>query len=159
MSDGARPRHPRERAAPAAPLPSPRSPQEKPPITASQRARAAARDLGIRAEHAAQEHLLANGFEIFGANVRAGRFEIDLIARDHEVLVIVEVRARGPGSLIKALDTIDARKQRRLRAAAGMLWRNRFARDKRIERVRFDCVAVTFDEAGDARVEHVKAAF
>lgn len=121
--------------------------------------RLAALDLGQRAEQAARAHLLAQGYEILGANVRVGRLEIDLIAREQEVVVVVEVRARGPGSLVRPLDTIDARKRARLRAAARGLWRDRFARDTRFERLRFDCVAVTIDEAGGARIEHVRAAF
>lgn len=121
--------------------------------------RTEARDLGIRAERAAQTYLLEQGFAILGANLRVGRYEIDLLARDRSVVVVVEVRARGPGSLVRPLDTIDARKRARLRAAAERLWRDRFAKDRAIERVRFDCIAVTIDAAGGTHVEHVRAAF
>lgn len=142
---------PRGSPPPATP---PRSPSPAPsPV------RLAALDLGQRAEQAARAHLLALGYEILGANVRVGRLEIDLIAREEAVVVVVEVRARGPGSLVRPLDTIDGRKRARLRAAARGLWRDRFARDPRFERLRFDCVAVTIDEAGGARIEHVRAAF
>lgn len=118
-----------------------------------------ARLLGLHAERAAASHLLRSGFTILGANVRVGRCEIDLIAREGAVVVVVEVRARGPGALVRALDTIDARKRARLRAAGQRLWRDRFAKDRSVDRVRFDCVAVAFDAAGAARVEHVRAAF
>jgi putative endonuclease len=121
--------------------------------------RAEARALGKRAERAARAHLVDQGFEIFGANVRVGRYEIDLLARDQSVVVVVEVRARGPGSLVRPLDTVDARKRARLRMAAKRLWLDRFARDLRFDRMRFDCVAVTLDAAGDAHIEHVRAAF
>jgi len=129
------------------------------PSSPPSRSRLEARDLGIRAERAAQEHLLRQGFEILDANLRVGRYEIDLLARDRSVIVVVEVRARGPGSLVRPLDTVDARKRARLRAAAGRLWRDRFSKDLRVERVRFDCVAVTIDAAGGAHIEHVRAAF
>jgi putative endonuclease len=115
--------------------------------------------LGLRAERAAASHLLACGFAVLGFNLRVGRCEIDLLARDGSVVVVVEVRSRGPGALVRALDTIDGRKRARLRAAAQRLWRDRFAKDRSVERVRFDCVAVTFDDSGDAHVEHVRAAF
>ena len=121
--------------------------------------RIAARDLGIRAERAAQAYLLERGFTILGVNLRVGRYEIDLLAREQAVVVVVEVRARGPGSLLRPLDTVDGRKRARLRSAAKRLWRDRFARDHRVERLRFDCIAVTIDAAGEARIEHVRAAF
>jgi putative endonuclease len=118
-----------------------------------------ARLLGLRAERAAASHLLRCGFTILAFNLRVGRCEIDLLARERSVVVMVEVRARGPGALVRALDTIDARKRARLRAAGQRLWRERFAKDRSVDRVRFDCIAVTFDAAGAARVEHVRAAF
>lgn len=122
-------------------------------------ARIKAREDGIRAERAAAQHLAARGFVIIEANVRVGRYEIDLLASDGPVLVVVEVRARGPRALVRALDTIDGRKRARLRLAGKWVWRDRFANDRRFERLRFDCVAVTFDAAGEPQIEHVRAAF
>lgn len=122
-------------------------------------ARIKARDDGIRAERAAAQHLAAGGFAILEKNLRVGRYEIDLLVSDGPVVVVVEVRARGPRALVRALDTIDARKRARLRLAGKWLWRDRFAEDPRYERLRFDCVAVTFDESGVTRIEHVRAAF
>ena len=40
--------------------------------------------------------------------------EIDLIMRDQQTLVFVEVRARAAGSMVRAEDSIDARKQLRI---------------------------------------------
>ncbi len=91
--------------------------------------------------------------------MRVGRAEIDLLVRDGVVIVVVEVRTRGPRSYQRALDSIDARKRARLRAAGQRLWSSRFARDAELERMRFDAVAVTFAPDGEPLVEHVKAAF
>lgn len=88
-----------------------------------------------------------------------GRYEIDLLARDGPVLIVVEVRARGPGALVRPLDSVDWRKRARVRAAGAQLWRARFSRDERFERMRFDCVAVTVAPDGSTRIEHVRAAF
>ena len=118
-----------------------------------------ARELGLRAEKAAAAHLSERGFVMLAANVRVGRYEIDLLAADGSVLVVVEVRARGPGALVRPLDSVDARKRARVRSAGRQLWRTRFGRDRRFERMRFDCVAVTVEESGDVRIEHVRAAF
>lgn len=149
----------RERGSSSPPSRSTTSPSTTTAGSRPSRARLEARDLGIRAERAAHAYLLERGFEILGANLRVGRYEIDLLACDGAVVVIVEVRARGPGSLLRPLDTVDARKRARLRSAAKRLWRDRFARDQRFDRVRFDCVAVTIDAAGGAHIEHVRAAF
>jgi putative endonuclease len=117
------------------------------------------RIVGARAEDAAAAHLEQLGLAIIGRNVRVGRAEIDLVARDGPVIVIVEVRTRGASSYQRALDSIDARKRARLRAAGAHLWRARFARDPSLERMRFDAAAVTFSPDGEALVEHVRAAF
>lgn len=115
--------------------------------------------LGERAERAAADWLVAQGFELLAANLRVGRFEVDLVLRDGPVIVIVEVRSRGPGAWTGALESIDAKKRDRLRAAGERLWRDRFARDASVERLRFDAAAVELLPDGGARVEHIKAAF
>jgi len=115
--------------------------------------------IGGRAEEAAREHLLARGLSLVGANLRIGRLELDLVLQEGPVIVVVEVRTRGPGSWRRALDSVDRRKRARIRAAGERLWRDRFARDASVERMRFDIAAVTFQPDGSAVVEHVKAAF
>lgn len=91
--------------------------------------------------------------------MRVGRLEIDLVLRDGAVIVIVEVRTRGPGAWTSALASIDAAKRARLRLAGERLWRERFVRDATIDRVRFDVAAVELRPDGTALVEHIKAAF
>lgn len=115
--------------------------------------------LGDRAESAASAWLIARGLELVASNVRVGRLEIDLVLRDGAVIVFVEVRTRGPGAWTGALASIDAAKRARLRAAGARLWRDRFARDASIDRVRFDVAAVELLPDGGAHVEHIKAAF
>jgi putative endonuclease len=115
--------------------------------------------LGVSAEEAVADYLSALGLEILATNVRVGRFEIDLIARDGDTIVIIEVRTRGASSWQRALDSIDARKRARLRAAAARLWRDRFGKMPGIDRMRFDAASVTFAASGAVTVEVVRAAF
>ena len=114
--------------------------------------------LGDSAEHAAAVYFQEQAVEVVAKNLRIGRFEIDLVIREGPVLIFVEVRTRGQRSWQRSLDSIDWKKQARLRRAAELLWprRARFGRD--IERIRFDAVAVVF-ENGHAYIEHIKAAF
>lgn len=79
--------------------------------------------------------------------------------RDGAVIVFVEVRTRGSGAWTGALASVDAKKRARLRSAGERLWRERFAQDATIDRVRFDVAAVRFEPDGSADVEHIKAAF
>ncbi|NUP10089.1 MAG: YraN family protein [Polyangiaceae bacterium] len=115
--------------------------------------------LGRRAEEAAASYLEASGFVVLQRNVRVGRLEIDIVARDGPVIAIVEVRTRSEGAWIKALDSVDWRKRKRVRAAGESLWRTRFRRDATIERMRFDVVSVFLEPNAAPRCEHVRAAF
>jgi putative endonuclease len=124
-----------------------------PPLKSSKKA------LGDRAERAASTWLVARGLELIASNVRVGRLEIDLVLRDGPVIVFVEVRTRGPGAWTSALASIDAKKRAHVRAAGERLWRERFARDATIDRVRFDVAAVELLPDGGANIEHIKAAF
>jgi putative endonuclease len=81
------------------------------------------------------------------------------VLRDGPVIAVVEVRTRGPGSFLRALDSVDHRKQARVRAAGERLWRTRFARDPSVERMRFDIAAVEMLPDGSTAIEHIRAAF
>ncbi|MGK3982175.1 YraN family protein [Sorangium sp. So ce136] len=119
----------------------------------------ARRALGARAEDAVVAHLAAQGIEVVARNARVGRLEIDVIARDGPVIAIIEVRTRGAGSYVRALDSIDAGKRARVRRAGEQLWRARFSRVRGVERMRFDAASVTFLPTGEVQIELVKAAF
>jgi putative endonuclease len=115
--------------------------------------------LGARAETAVAAYLAAQGMEILARNARVGRLELDVIAREGVVIAVVEVRTRGAGSYVRALDSIDAGKRARVRRAGERLWHARFSKMRGVERMRFDVASVTFSPNGEALVEHVKAAF
>ena len=120
---------------------------------------AAARRRGVQAEQVVVAHLAAAGLEILGTNLRVGRLELDVVARDGPVVAVVEVRTRGPGARVRAIDSVDARKRSLVRRAGEGLWRTRFCRDARVDRMRFDVAAVDLLPSGEVRVEIVKAAF
>jgi putative endonuclease len=94
--------------------------------------------------------------EILGTNVRVGRLEIDIVAREADTVIVVEVRTRGTGSWQTSLQSIDGSKAARVRRAGERLWRTRFERDRTVNRMRFDVAAVTFNSKGDAVVEHAR---
>jgi putative endonuclease len=112
---------------------------------------------GRLAEDAVAEFLFARGFEILGRNVRIGALELDVVARQGALAVIVEVRTRGAGSYVGAFASIDAKKRAALLRGAERYWRTSLAKVPGVERVRIDVAAVTFDEAG-THVEYVEGA-
>ncbi len=104
------------------------------------------------------EELERRGLAILERNLRVGRLELDIVARDGAVVVVVEVRLRGPGAWVRPLDSVDPAKRARVRRAGELLWSQRFAADPDIERMRFDIAGVIFEGDG-VKVEIVRSAF
>jgi putative endonuclease len=69
-------------------------------------------------EAAARRYLEARGLRFVAANYRCKCGEIDLIMRDGDALVFVEVRQRAAGSPVSALESIGPAKVRRIVRAA-----------------------------------------
>jgi putative endonuclease len=113
---------------------------------------------GRDAEDVVAAWLAARGMAVLERNLRIGKLEIDLLARDGEVIALVEVRTRGRGSWQRPFDSIDWRKQDRLRKAGALLWARRFSKLPGVERMRFDVAAVDLDQP-EPVVDYLKAAF
>lgn len=122
----------------------------------STRARAAIAR-GRVAELVVAEYLVARGFRVVGRNVRVGPLELDVLGLRGGLLVVVEVRTRGGGSIEGPFQSITAAKRARLAQAVDRLWRERLASMRSIERVRIDAAAVTFDR-GQTHVEYIDGA-
>lgn len=74
--------------------------------------------LGIWGEDLACDFLLAKGFSLVCRNYHSRYGEIDLIVRDEDYLVFVEVKLRRSASFAAAAEYVDARKQAKLRTTA-----------------------------------------
>ena len=113
--------------------------------------------LGTRAERAAEQFLRGRGLAILQRNFRRRAGELDLVARDGDVLVIAEVRLRAGTACGGAAASIDACKQRRIvRAARQLLQRHpQYA----LLPVRFDALLVEEPDATTPRVTWIRHAF
>lgn len=111
----------------------------------------AARRTGDAKEGLARRFLEGQGLTQVAQNVRCRHGEIDLVMRDDQVLVFVEVRYRRSERFGGAAASVDRRKQGRLIAAAGYFLQ-RYPTDLPC---RFDVVAIG---AGD-RVSWIRHAF
>jgi len=104
-------------------------------------------ELGQRAELAVADFLFVLGFDVVARNLRLGRLELDVIARRDTLLVLTEVRTRGPGSYIGPFGSVTRTKRARLIKAAQRLWRARteYGWMRGVGRVRIDVAAVSFN--------------
>jgi putative endonuclease len=115
-------------------------------------------ELGQRAESAVVHHLESLGFGIVARNLKLGRLELDIVARRAELVVVVEVRTRGPGAWTTGLGSVNRAKRERIRRAGQRLWRMRFKGDPSVDRLRFDAASVRFD-GEEPNIDYVVAAF
>lgn len=106
---------------------------------------------GAAKESLAADYLERRGLRLIERNHRCRLGEIDLVMRDRDSLVFVEVRYRGSLRFGTPAETVDRRKQRRLIAAAGH-W---LQANPSVLPCRFDVVAIS----GQDRIEWLKNAF
>lgn len=105
---------------------------------------------GREAEERACRHLQRQGLALTQRNYRSPFGEIDLVMLERDTLVFVEVRYRARADFGSPAETVDARKQARLRATAEHYRQNTPQASKKA--CRFDIVAITGDgEDGDFR--------
>lgn len=116
------------------------------------------KDRGRKAEQAACEHLLSHGYTVVERNWRCRTGEIDIIARQGNTLVIVEVRSRSQQAAAfgTPAESITARKIKQVRDTAAVYFHRTGLSDANI---RFDVVAVTFGRDEELTLEHIQAAF
>jgi putative endonuclease len=114
-------------------------------------------DLGKSGENLAAGELAARGYAIVARRYRTRFGEIDIIARDGETLVFVEVRRKGGADCGAAAESVTRDKQRRvIRMSVDYLARNDLY-DKCA--VRFDVVAIDDQPSGLPRITLIQAAF
>jgi putative endonuclease len=108
-------------------------------------------NLGQRAEAQAAQYLSKQGLKIVARNWRCRFGEIDLVARDGNMLVFIEVRARATTSHGGAAESISAAKRKKLTAAASLY----LARTSSAVPCRFDAVLLD----GNDRIRWIRGAF
>lgn len=92
--------------------------------------------VGLDAEHKALDYLKSQGLSYVTRNYRCRCGEIDLIMRDHDYLVFIEVRARANRNFGGGLASITYTKQQKIiKTASYYLLENKL----------YDRVAIRFD--------------
>ena len=113
--------------------------------------------LGARGEKLACRFLRQKGYKVLHRNFR-GRTggEIDIVCRDRDTLVFVEVKTRTREDFGRPFDAVDRDKQKRI-ARGGLAWL-RLLGDPDIL-FRFDVVEVILPENAEPRIELLRNAF
>lgn len=107
---------------------------------------------GRSGEDLAAQHLVQQGYTILERNYRLRIGEVDIIARDEEYLVFIEVKTRRSKRFGSPFEAVDIRKQQQIIRIASA-----YLQGKEIP-VRFDVVAVSI-KGKNAQVEVLKNAF
>jgi len=111
-------------------------------------------ELGKQGEEIATAYLLKQGYLILDINWRAGRNEIDLIAKDKDFLVIIEVKSRRSDTFMEPEEAVTKEKQQALIRAA-----NAYIYQKNISlETRFDIISIIHNK-NETRINHLKDAF
>jgi len=121
----------------------------------------AAHHTGQWGETLALNHLVRRGYTVVATNYRKRFGEIDIIARDKDILVFVEVKCRSKLTFGSPLEAVDRRKQQRMcRVAMEYMQSHKCGECN----ARFDVIAVQPDPQslpgkGQALIEHIENAF
>jgi putative endonuclease len=114
------------------------------------------KNLGRRGEEIAAHWLTKQGYKIIEKNFSCRFGELDLVARHRAELVFVEVRCRQGEDYGWPEETVNLKKQKKLRKlAAFYLQRNKLNEHF----CRFDVVAITFRESEPVRIQLIPNAF
>ena len=111
---------------------------------------------GVLGEKAAKKHLKRQGMKFLTGNFRTARGEVDLIFRDEDCLVFVEVKTRSSEDWKRPAAAVNKeRRQRLTRAALDYL---RLLKNPQVK-IRFDIVEVLLDCGTVSELRHLPNTF
>lgn len=112
-------------------------------------------DLGKWGEELALKKVKKLGYKCLVQNYRCPLGEIDLIAKDKDFLVFIEIKTRKGSSIGYSKEAVDLRKQRQLSKVALAYMKENNCTNSR---ARFDVIAIHLDRDGE-EVEIIQNAF
>ncbi len=110
-------------------------------------------DLGLKGEEIALREIKKRGYKVLERNYKTSLGEVDIIAKDGDVLVFIEVKTRRK-SIVAAKEAVDRRKKKKLyQLALAYMKKRGFIGNK----ARFDVVAISMENG--IKVELIRNAF
>lgn len=111
-------------------------------------------ELGTKGEELAVDFLLKSGYEIMERNYRFEKAEVDIIAKQKDILAIIEVKTRSTIDFGNPQDFVKPKQiQRLVKAVDEYVITNQL----NVE-VRFDIIAIIKEGKG-FKIEHLENAF
>lgn len=111
---------------------------------------------GKKGEDIAEELLRSKGYQILKRNFRFGKGEIDIIAKDGDCLVFVEVKSRKNYDFGEPEYSITKSKQKQLkRIAEGYFYVNGINE----QLCRFDVITIVGEKEDELKINHIENAF
>jgi putative endonuclease len=110
--------------------------------------------LGKEGEEFAIRFLKKKGYRIIENNYRNVFGEIDIIAKDKDVIVFTEVKTRTDTSFGYPFEAVNQRKREKIRKVA-LSFMKRFKKELP---ARFDVLSITMND-GKMHIEHIPDAF
>lgn len=113
---------------------------------------AAHNELGKWGEALAAEFVEKQGYEILERDWKSGHHDLDIIARDENTLVIIEVKTRRNRLFGDPEEAIDYKKRLSLQSAI-----NHYVKSHRIKiPVRFDVISIVGMIGSTPEIDHIK---
>ncbi len=110
-------------------------------------------DLGRKGEDLAEQYLIDRGYTILQRNEQVGHSDIDILARQGETLVFVEVRTKSDGNRGMPEETLNYSKLKQMRKTAEIY----MAKKKYRGPARMDAVCILLPAGGGVtHFEHYK---
>lgn len=113
-------------------------------------------ELGLEGEKLAERFLRRSGLRILARRYATPVGELDLVARDGETIVFIEVKTRRDRRLADPQDAVGLPKQRKLLSAAQWFLHRKRWEDRPC---RFDVVSIVLPLQGGPEIEHFPEAF
>lgn len=111
-------------------------------------------ELGVFGESLAEQFLKNKGYQILDKNVRFKKWEIDIVAQDGELIVVVEVKTRVTAEIGEPWRAVTRTKQKQIIQVA-----DHYIKTRNIDRdTRFDIVSIVHNSYR-TNIEHMEDAF
>lgn len=113
------------------------------------------RELGRRGEEKAVDYLKKRGYKVLARNYHTRYGELDIICKQGDALVFVEVKTRRSTNYGSPEEAITARKKEHLRKAAALYLESA---KPSFRELRFDVIAILIEDDQE-RINHIEYAF
>jgi putative endonuclease len=112
------------------------------------------RKIGDIGEELSVKFLIEHGYQIIEKNWTVGHKEIDIIAKENDIYIFVEVKTRTSSKMGMPEESISERKIQSVTEAARI-----YLYEKQYKDIRFDVISILLKKENPPELLHIKDAF